>query len=348
MPYRPRVENRAGEIYAGGIKNAAAYEAAGIKESGALIAKGIKVAGSELGAGIEKAGDIWARQAEQKKAEADLWSALNTKIDTMGHYGYITGRDADALAGIKKPNDLAAALTVIEQDIGRRQQQEQQAAQEKAMFQRWYTQKALERQQEALDKQNSAQPGDTKVIVDPVTGKKTSYVFQNSAQIIPLNEEKNTNTPVTGVKKQSIGNGQFIYTDQAGNMIDPKKIQGSDTASETQTTLEALKIKRAELTGEVAKGNKKRGADWMPGLTSETQPYESQIKGIDAQIAALEGGEQPSAIAPPTSVAHTYSNAEAVRSAYKSGEFGDLSDPKSKAAAQAAATKILREHFGYE
>lgn len=50
--------------------------------------------------------------------------------------GYLTGRDADALAGIKKPNDLAAAMTVIEQDIGRRQQQQQAISQQNAMFER--------------------------------------------------------------------------------------------------------------------------------------------------------------------------------------------------------------------
>jgi hypothetical protein len=361
VPYDPKIKNRAGAIYGQGIKTAAAYEAAGIREGAAGIAKGIKLAGSEFGAGIEKAGDVWARQAAQKKADADLWSALNTKIDTYGKMGFLTGRDADALAGIKKPNDLAAALTVIEQDIGRRQQAQQQLAQQNAMFERQYAIEAMKQRQKAIEAQNAAQPGDTKVITDPVTGEKTTYIFQNSGQIIPLNEQKNKKAPATGVTKVEIGPGQYIYQDQEGKTINPKYIkdtsgltdlqkstlaqEAANLQSERTKKLSGLQETQARIAGEVAKGNKKPGPDWWPFGES----HETKLKGITTEINTLQVGgaqAQPSAAQQPTA-ATAYASPEAVRAAYRNGAFGDLSDPQSKAAAQAAATKILREQFGY-
>jgi hypothetical protein len=77
----------------------------------------------------------------------------------------------------------------VEQDISRRRQAQEAIARENAMLERQYTLEA-QRQQALIDAQNAAKPGDTKVIVDPVTGRKTTFIFQNPGQIIPLNEPK--------------------------------------------------------------------------------------------------------------------------------------------------------------
>jgi hypothetical protein len=109
VPYQATVQNKAGEIYAGGIVEGANAQAQYIREGATSIAKGIKGGASEQAGGIQKAGELLQQQAAQKKAEADLWSALNTKIGTMGQLGYLTPQDADILAGIKKPRSLKSA-----------------------------------------------------------------------------------------------------------------------------------------------------------------------------------------------------------------------------------------------
>jgi hypothetical protein len=58
MPYQPRVQNRAGDIYAEGITQAGKYQAQGIYDSANSIARGIKSAGVDLATGLEKAGDL--------------------------------------------------------------------------------------------------------------------------------------------------------------------------------------------------------------------------------------------------------------------------------------------------
>ena len=73
--------------------------------------------------GFEKAGDIWARQAEQRKADAAKWDALYGKIGAMQGIGLLSPTDADALAGVKNPDKLAGPMTIIEADINRREQE---------------------------------------------------------------------------------------------------------------------------------------------------------------------------------------------------------------------------------
>ena len=59
------------------------------------------------------------------------------------------------------------------------------------LFERQYTLEALKRQQDKID-QGQSRTGQSTVITDPVTGEKTTFVFQNSDQIIPLNKSKVT------------------------------------------------------------------------------------------------------------------------------------------------------------
>jgi hypothetical protein len=324
MPYNPKIQNNAGAIYGRGITQGASAQAAGITAGADAMASGISHGASALAGGIEKAGQVWQQNALKKEAESNLWSALNTKIATMGQMGYLTPRDADALAGIKKPQDLAAALTVVEQDITRRQQAQRDAAEQAAMFDRHYREKQLEYQQKALEASQQMKPGQTKQIIDPVTKKEMTYVW-TGAQLTPLPQEK---APAAAARKVEVDPGKFVYQDAQGNAIDPKKIVDTTTGGPNAEKIAELQAKRAEFMAEVAAGNKAKGVDAISLAT----PYADQIKGLDAQIAALQGGGQPAAAAPTPAA---YQSANAVRSAVRSGQLS-----------REEALKILREKFG--
>lgn len=214
----------------------------------------------------------------------------------------------------------------------------------------------MKHQQAAIDAQNAAKPGDTKVIVDPVTGEKTTYVFQNSGQIIPLNEQKKKPVP-TGINKVEIGPGQYIYQDQEGKTINPKHIVDTSGLTDLQKATQGqeaaqLKTEQARLAGEVAKGNKKPGPDWWPWSESN----ETKLKGITKQLNTLQGGAQPQPYATPQSgpqsfaqpgggpmapqpaaAAMQYKTKEAVQAAFKAGQLS-----------REEAIKILNTQFGYQ
>jgi hypothetical protein len=65
VPYQATGQNKAGEIYAGGILEGANAQAQYIREGATSIAKGIKGGASDLAGGIENAGQVWAEQAEE-------------------------------------------------------------------------------------------------------------------------------------------------------------------------------------------------------------------------------------------------------------------------------------------
>jgi hypothetical protein len=108
MPYAPKVKNRAGEIYAEGITNAATFESRGIKGSAlaqaegierraAGFASGIETAGAKIAGGISKLGEAWQNAAVERKAEAAKWDTSLGKIGALQSLGYLSPHDADAL-----------------------------------------------------------------------------------------------------------------------------------------------------------------------------------------------------------------------------------------------------------
>ena len=100
----------------------------------------------------------------------------------------------------------------------------------------------MKQQQKGIEAQNSAKPGDTKVVVDPRDWREDTCVIQNNGQMIPLNKSSKAG----GVKKVELEPGKFIYQDQDGNTIDPKKIVDAEDGTERATKIETLKDKAGQ------------------------------------------------------------------------------------------------------
>ena len=236
----------------------------------------------KLQAGSGTSGEVFQQRQLEKAAEAAKWNTSLGKIGALQSLGYLSPHDADALAGINNADKLAGAMSVIEHDIGQAAMEKRQLATQNAMFERQYTLEALRRQQDKID-QGQSRTGQTTVITDPVTGEKTTFVFQNSDQIIPLNKiEGNKKPPVTDIKKVPVGPGQFIYADQAGNIINPDMVASADAGISSalkeanKVKLNRLKGEQAQLAGEAAKGKGDKSSTWWPWSES----INDKLKGL--------------------------------------------------------------------
>ena len=75
---------------------------------------------------------------------------------------------------------------------------------------------------------------------------------------------------MTDIKKVPVGPGQFIYTDQEGNIINPTMVASADEGISTamkeanRVKLNRLKGEQAQLAGEAAKGNGDKASTWWP------------------------------------------------------------------------------------
>ena len=90
-------------------------------------------------------------------------------------------------------------------------------------------------------------------------------------------------TEARTIKKVPVGPGQFIYTDQAGNIINPTMVASADEGISTamkeanRVKLNRLKGEQAQLAGEAAKGKGDKASTWW---AMERESINDKLKGL--------------------------------------------------------------------
>lgn len=276
--YNPSVNDRSGEILAGGIAGAAQINAQGQMQAAENLSRGIASAADSVGGAIGQAGQIFA----QNKAKL---SSSYGKIEALGNMGYLAPEEADELSKIKDPDKLAGSLAVIEQqfqsDMVRKRQMD-------AMNMRMMEEKAS---------RADSRVGTTTTMTDPISGQQVGAYFQNDRQVVPFQTPQPVDPGVQGVRKVQVGPGEFMYVDAGtGKPISPNMIAQSTPDPVKQATLTKLEADKARLAGEVAAGRGESSATWWP-WSKHTNAAE--LKSVEAQLDTLKGGgEKPAAAGP--------------------------------------------------
>lgn len=159
----------------------------------------------------------------------------------------------------------------------------------------------LEREQAARN--NTGEPF---VVTDPVTGNRVGYVRTSPNSAAPIRQP-----------------------------VEPKPDpMASLTAAAEEQTRAALEADVTRLQGELGKGNKKPGPDFLPdGLFFGMQPFADQLKAKKAELERMKGAAVAAA---PAGGAGDFDSPDAVREAFTAGRLS-----------REEAGRILREQFGF-
>lgn len=287
MAYAPWVNDTSGTILGNGIANAGAITAQGLQQLGQGISQGVNAAVQGAMQGLEKAHQS-AQLARANAGKMDTYKALADQ-------GVIELDPSmlQDIAGIKNPQQQAAALAPIDEVFGAQMRQ--------------------------MIRQKDVPPPFNPSVVNAGNDGNGNPVYAlttSNSSAVPLRDQ---------APPAADGTATPVY-DQAGNLIGNNIVAGNKTifraASSAkpdpvaEQTISGFVQQRSKFQDEISKGNQKPMGwlpDWFPGNT----PYADQIAEINKKIKnaatvsadtqkALQGEDMGEQAAPEQSDAMMY------------------------------------------
>ncbi|MEI6033535.1 MAG: hypothetical protein WCS65_04525 [Verrucomicrobiae bacterium] len=269
MPFQPIINSVGPALIEQGFRGAANSTLAGAQ----AMASGIQQAGSSLGQGIGSAVAEWSKRSQQMKANAGM-------LDSMGQSKIFPQEWLDKVSNEKDQDKLRGNLAFMQDYATNQMAQSRQIAVADAAA-------AAAKKEEFIP-----------TLVNLGNGQQAFMQSRGSAQLIPNGQDRPPRILPT--------DEGYVSFNSVDNVITPLEINGNpvmpvgkgrpkDPVRAAQVA--AIDGEIATLTGEVAKGNKKWGPDWLPGLTS----YADQLRAKQAERDSLAGssGRVPTAVVTP-------------------------------------------------
>lgn len=342
IEYRPTVNDESGQILAQGIAGAAKINADGQIRSADNLANGISAAGSAFGRGIEKAADVFAENQAMRSANDGTSTAL--KSAGVGNDAF-WDQYAKTKDEAKRSGMLAVANQQFQQDLARQRQVDGMNLQ---------LTRDASRDRADLIRDAQSRAGQTKEIVDPITGEKVTFVWQNNQQVVPLRTGGGSGSgsnPVPQYDQSGNVIGHLVTTNGRQQFVKAAtpgggSVLGVDPQAMKVQQVDQLKSEIAELQKKVDGGNNYRGPDWIPIFGS----YNKELEAKKARLKGMLGGEQVPADASGATSPAAGGTPPAGGQGSPGGKFQSAADVKAAMRAgqlsRDQALEILRTQFG--